>query len=367
MPLATALVVQLVFSGGAMASPPADSTAKAPQSEPARSLTLSFVGDVILGRYRPAGYDPIPKKGKNPLDQVKSLLKSDLVVGNLETPLVYKLPEKSPSGKPYAFGAPKSLAKLLRDGGFDVLSLANNHAYDQKRTGMIETPKILKELSIIPIGAANLQGAVPRVETITTKGWKLGFIAVTVHPSGPKKNGKWLTPMVLARKLIPTLKPLIEAARPSHDLLILTIHWGIEYEEEPQPYQKRAAHKLIDAGLDLVIGHHPHVLQGMEIYKGRLIAYSLGNFLFENAFPIPRQTGILHLTYERPRCLNKVQFRPAYVKTYPSRHPAPAPKGLARKIRQRLKKLSRALRPAKWQDKGKNLEFTPPTCSTGTR
>jgi hypothetical protein len=360
------LVVLQILTPTALAGPSKsgmnNSEAKRGRSATRKPLEMSFVGDVILGRYRPAGYDPIPEKGKNPLDKVKAMLKSDLVVGNLETPLVYDLPKKSPSGKPYAFGAPKSLAKLLRAGGFDVLGLANNHAYDQKLAGMIQTPKILRELSIIPLGAANPEGATPKVETIERKGWKLGFISVTVHPSGPKKDGKWLTPMVLARKLVPTLKPLVQAARPTHDLLILTIHWGTEYEEEPKAYQTRAARKLIDAGLDLVIGHHPHVLQGMEYYKGGLIAYSLGNFLFENAYPIPRQTGVLRLTYERPRCLSKVQFRPAYIKSYPSKHPAPAPRGLARTIRKRLRKLSRALRRGKWKHVGKNLELRTKPC-----
>jgi poly-gamma-glutamate synthesis protein (capsule biosynthesis protein) len=132
-------------------------------------------------------------------------------------------------------------------------------------------------------------------------------------------------PRVRERKLAETIAPLIAAARADHDLIFVLLHWGVELDDTPGRRQVRAAHALIDAGADGVIAHHPHVLQGIERYKGGVIAYSLGNFVFRNARKPQRYTGVLRLGFARDgRCLDLVAFHPAIQRRKPVHHPEPA-------------------------------------------
>jgi hypothetical protein len=154
----------------AIAALPSEVAAIEASAGRADSFELTFVGDVILGRYRDDGYDPIPDGEHEPFAKVTELLRSDLVVGNLETPLVRTLPEQSPVGARYSFGADAALARHLLPAGFHALSLANNHAYDMLAAGVEETPAILAELGITPLGAVSedAEDSV-RVETIKHK------------------------------------------------------------------------------------------------------------------------------------------------------------------------------------------------------
>ncbi|MCY1067227.1 CapA family protein [Nannocystis sp. RBIL2] len=115
-------------------------------------LEITFVGDIIFGRYRTAGFDAIVGEGERPFDDILNTMRSDLLIGNLETPLVYELPVKSPIGAKFAFGASKAMAQHLVDGGFAALSLANNHSFDQRAEGLLQSPKILEELGIVRSG-----------------------------------------------------------------------------------------------------------------------------------------------------------------------------------------------------------------------
>src|SRR5204862_3584747 len=117
------------------------------------------------------------------------------------------------------------------------------------------------------------------------------------------------------------VSPVVEAARANHELVVVQIHWGNEYEDAPLKYQIDAAHAFIDAGADAVIAHHPHVLQGIERYKGGVIAYSLGNFVFPNAKERVRDGGVLHLSFARtPACLSTVAFDPTFQIRSPITH-----------------------------------------------
>ena len=139
-----------------------------------------------------------------------------------------------------------------------------------------------------------------------------------------------------------TLLPLVEQARASHDLIIVAVHWGDEYDEAPNVYQQKVAHALIDGGVDMLIGHHPHAWQGVEHYKGGLIAYSLGNFLFEHTGEIPRLTGVLRTKWVGPSkaqaepCMSEVVFHSAYMKRTPYPHPTPASGALGKAVRKRV-------------------------------
>jgi poly-gamma-glutamate capsule biosynthesis protein CapA/YwtB (metallophosphatase superfamily) len=337
-----------------------------PELERADSFELTFVGDVILGRYRDDGYDPIPDGTHEPFAEVTELLRSDLVVGNLETPLVRTLPAASPVGSRYSFGADAALARHLVPAGFDALSLANNHAYDMLATGVEETPVILSELGITPLGAASRDVDEPlRVETIEREGWRVGFVAVTTQSNVTPLPGLPL-PMVEPGELATRVVPLVEEARVAHDLVVVLVHWGIEYADEPDWQQQQAARALVEAGADLVIGHHPHVLQGIERHGHGLIAYSLGNFLFENVKEIPRQTGVLRVRYDGRGCMEAVVLHTAFVKSIPIKHPAPATGFMAKQVRERVRTLSDRW-GTRFRDEGEDLVLEGLGCPGGER
>jgi poly-gamma-glutamate capsule biosynthesis protein CapA/YwtB (metallophosphatase superfamily) len=348
----------------AIAAPPAERLA--PELERAEAFELTFVGDVILGRYRGDGYDPIPDGEHEPFAAVTELLRSDLVVGNLETPLVRTLPAASPVGTRYSFGADAALARHLVPAGFHALSLANNHAYDMLATGVEETPAILAELGITPLGAASTDvDERVRVETIEREGWRVGFVAVTTQSNVAPLPGLPL-PLVETAALAARVAPLVEEARVAHDLVVVLVHWGLEYADEPDWVQQQAARALVEAGADLVIGHHPHVLQGIERHGHGLIAYSLGNFLFENVKEIPRQTGVLRVRYDGRGCMEAVVLHPAFVKSVPIKHPAPATGWMAGQVRERVRALSKRW-GTRFRDEGEDLVLEGLECPGGER
>ncbi|MDC0722263.1 CapA family protein [Nannocystis bainbridge] len=305
-------------------------------------LEITFVGDIIFGRYRASAFDPIVGEGERPFDDIFETMKSDLLVGNLETPLVYELPVKSPIGARFAFGASKAMAQHLVDGGFAALSLANNHSFDQRTDGLLQSPKILEELGIVPLGASRSEPPIFRVEAFERRGWKIGLLAVTSRRNAPQFPDTPELPFLSTNDFEATLGPVIDAARASHDLIIVFVHWGEEYADAPGAHQQRQARALLDRGADLVVGHHPHVLQAIEQYGKKAIAYSLGNFLFENTHEVPRLTGVLRARFSGNSCLETLTFHPAYIKRTPSKHPVPATKGMGKTVRARMSTLSEA-------------------------
>lgn len=319
----------------------------------ADAIELTFVGDIIFGRYREDNnFDAIVDPSKvtadaplaGPFAELEQQLRSDLLVGNLETPVIDVLPQSSPIGSKYRFGGGRSDVQMLADAHFAVLSLANNHAHDLRVDGQLQSPKVLADAGIFAIGASRTEQPLYRLESTTVQGWRIGFIAVTNRlnapiTADPPTPSKPVVPYIELRDMPSVLLPLVQAARTDHDLLIVAVHWGDEYAETPSTYQRKVAHELIDGGVDMVVGHHPHVLQGIESYNGKLIAYSLGNFLFEHTGEIPRLTGVLRSSWqggEAQPCLRDVVFHSAYMKRTPYPHPTPAGGALGKQVRKRV-------------------------------
>lgn len=324
-------------------------------------LHLAFVGDVIFGRYRETGYDPIPDGRFAIFEEIGPLLQADVLIGNLETPLLRELPETSPIGARFQFGAPLEHARLLAEAGFTAMSLANNHWFDLREEGAIATPLLLQELGVVPLGSATMEPPHIRLETLEVEGWSLGVAAITARTNAPLRDGLPKAPYLPTDAIAETVGALFAHSPDAHDLRIVLVHWGDEYVDEPNASQMRAARALIDAGADLVIGHHPHVLQGMESYGQGLIAYSLGNFLFENTHEIPRLTGVLHVQFDDAKCLQEARFKPAYIKRLPVQHPVPALGGMARRVTTRLRETSARFRTA-WTDDEHDLLVNLPPC-----
>ncbi len=260
----------------------------AQQAPPApRERTLLFVGDVMLSR----GVGAKMKSESDwtyPFQKIAdTLAAADLTFANLEGPVSdvghnqYHL---------YSFRADPRAIEGLKHAGFDVLSVANNHMYDWGAPALLDTLRRLREAGIVPVGAGanDLEAHYPQL--IDLAGLKLAFLAyVNVAPktaiAAPDRPGvAWLEPdRVLAD---------IRFARPLADLVVVALHWGSEYAAQSQPNQVELAHQMIDAGADLVVSSHAHVVQPVEQYRGRWIAYSLGNFVFDQR-PGPTRRGIM--------------------------------------------------------------------------
>jgi hypothetical protein len=322
----------------------------------AERLELTFVGDIIFGRYRGDGsFAPIIADPTfDPFAEIRPALRSDVVVGNLETPVVEQLPDSSPLDTPYRFGGSRQMVHDWLD-GFTIVSLANNHCLDLGVDGQRESPRILAEEGIVPIGAARTSEPLHRVETYSTKGWRIGLLAVTtlLNVDAPAAGPK--VPFVELADMSDTLLPLVERARADHDLVVVVVHWGDEYFAAPSRRQQQAAHRLLEAGADVVIGHHPHVLQAIERHGEGLVAYSLGNFLFEHTTSSPRLMGVLRTVWHAApegaelggSYLVDAVLHTAVNERTPHPHPAPATGELSEQVRERIVRLS-ARQGSRW-------------------
>jgi len=190
------------------------------------------------------------------------------------------------------------------------VSVANNHAYDWGPEALLDTLERLRQAGIAPVGAGenDLAAHYPRIADL--QGVKLAFLAyVDVEPktaiAGPDKPGvAWLdADRVLAD---------IRFARPLADLVIVSLHWGNEYATRPAKRQVELAHQMVEAGADLVVGSHPHVVQSLEQFAGGWIAYSLGNFVFDQK-PGATRRGLMLKVKLRDKAIVEVATVPVTI------------------------------------------------------
>ncbi|MCJ7752517.1 MAG: CapA family protein, partial [Armatimonadetes bacterium] len=245
-----------------------------PKAEPA--VTLVAVGDVQLGR----GVGRlIERHGPNyPFEHVRDIIQeADLAVFNLECALSEN---GTPIQKRFSFRADPIAADGLARAGVDIAVLANNHSVDCGRWASPETIDALESRGIACVGGGADMATAADPIVVERNGLRLAFLARTfILPDG-----------VIYREDVPTvatydpdrIEEEIRAARRLADVVIVSLHWGVEYARQPQESQRRIARRLIDAGADLVIGHHTHTPQPVERYKDGIIAYSLGNFVFDS-------------------------------------------------------------------------------------
>ena len=326
----------------------------------ARSIELSFVGDVVLGRYRGEDgeqtFREMAPPDADPLRAVAGLLAADVVVGNLESPVRYEAPAHPTVPRRFAFGASAAHLSQLVRGGFTVMSLANNHAFDLGVDGQLEGPAALAELGIAAIGASRTDAPLLRVETVEVEGWRVGFMAFSTLTNHPGVRGGPRLPLVTRGQIREQALPLLAAARDDHDLLIVVVHWGTEYAEEVRQANRLVARALLDGGVDLLVGHHPHVLQAVELHRSGeadaardgLIAYSMGNFMFPRGDVPPALSAVLRVRFGRcPSAasepairLSEAPLHPVFVTASPAWAPTPAQGHRAQQVRARLTRLS---------------------------
>lgn len=211
---------------------------------------------------------------------------------NMETPVA---PNHSKGSKPFMFDAPVALPEALKASGIKIVSFANNHVMDQGWAGFAETRDHLREVGLLFAGT----GATAQTgwQPVITEGHgiKVGWLGMTRWLNGNRNPDQDDQPHVnffpypgeaggAPGKDEAGVIDAVKTARAQCDLLVVSIHWGIEYATAPRPEDVELAHKILDAGASVIVGHHPHVLQQVETYKtadGRntVIFYSLGNFL----------------------------------------------------------------------------------------
>lgn len=261
------------------------------------TVTLHFVGDVqfsgkVEQRLEQNGFD-------FPYQYLGNLFhKDDLTMANLETPVTTN--GVGALNKTYVYkSSPKALTALAA-AGIDAVNLANNHILDQGTGGLLDTLKYLDEKGIAHAGAGRNAKEAYAPHYFERKGIKIALLGTTrVMPEANWNAGAKLPGVAGAYDSTAIVKSIREA-RMQADLVIVIAHWGKERATVLEPHQTELSHAFIDAGADLVIGGHPHVLQGMEQYKGKWIAYSTGNFIFsKSTVPATWDTAIFQATCTR--------------------------------------------------------------------
>ena len=318
----------------------------------ADALELTFVGDLVLGRYlEPHGkqvFVEMHPPDADPFTHVAALLEADVLIGNLESPVVRELPLRSPISHRNRFASSAAHLGQLSRAGFDVLSLANNHFFDLGVPGQREGPQVVAEAGMRAIGASHSESPLLRIETHEFDGWRIGFLAFTTVRNHPGERGGLSVPFASFAEL-DDFEPTLAAARADHDLLIAMVHWGEEYSAEVDRSQRLAARELLRVGVDLVIGHHPHVLQALERHasgdvRDGLIAYSLGNFLFPRNDSGTEMSGVLRVRYravdEQRPCLEQARLHSVFISRRGGWHPEPAPEVIFQRVRKRMVPLS---------------------------
>lgn len=255
------------------------------QTEEPRLLFRAF-GDVNLGRA--VGQELLKGNLEYPFEHVRALLRqTDIVFVNLESHLSEQGGETQHPKDNYVFCGPPVGAESLRRAGVTIVSTANNHAYDYRMKGLRETIQFLRQEGVQYVGTSEDSVSLFPPVVLERNGIRLGFVAYTefVNIAGPWKGRIATFDRSRAQREI-------DSARRDADLVIASYHGGSEYTDEPQKYTQARMRDLADAGADIVLGHHAHVPQGIEERNGRLIFYSLGNFVFYQPQRIWTQTGI---------------------------------------------------------------------------
>lgn len=261
-------------------------------------LRLAFVGDIMQHR-RQAGDD----FGGCYREVVPLLAESDLAAGNLEFPVDDTRPVVSPDRSVRFNGSPAHVAALAQ-AGFDVLSTANNRCLDQGVEGLARTQQVLRGFGLTPVGPRNVRDG---LVVLVRNGLRVGFVAYTVPPDfyartpGEVHYVRSDSPLhelnfadwsaEYRSEGLRLAARHVQAARDAGvDWLVALVHWGREWEFQPTSDQRLAGRDLIDQGFDMVVGGHGHVLNPVEVHRGRLIAYSLGS-LISDFRPLETRTG----------------------------------------------------------------------------
>jgi hypothetical protein len=288
------LLLALAFPAQSARGGEGDNSAVA-RVEPARTIRVAAVGDIMMGTTFPEPILP-PEDGATLFRSVAPLLAgNDVVLGNLEGPLTdASLSPKCPTPRRdappcFAFRTPPRYAFLLAEAGFTAVNVANNHSLDFGMEGLYDTLAALDNAGVRPVGGERIAVFTVEGKSVAVAGFSYSLRTRYVHP---------LLDIEAARETVAELKG-------GYDLVVVSFHGGAEgagatrvadadeeFMGERRGNVVRFARAVVDAGADLVLGHGPHVPRAVEVYRGKLIAYSLGNFAVYSMFNIKGPSGL---------------------------------------------------------------------------
>lgn len=336
-PAAPEKTAGLAIASGSGARPDASDSAGLPSAERSGPIIVSAIGDCTLGSDFRSNRAPgsfqleLEERGEDyryPFSGVVSVLASDdLTIANLEGPLGTNTPR---ADAPFLFRGKPEYARILVEGSVEVVNLANNHAFDLGPSGFEQTKAALAKEQVGYFGMKHVDVRSVRGIEVVNLGYTGGRAGVRAEIERDVKRHK----------------------RPDN-LVLVSVHWGVEGSPVPTDDQRKLGRAIVDAGADLVIGTHPHVLQGIEEYRGRRILYSLGNFVFGgNGSPADKDTIVYQELFARQG--DRVvpvgsRILPARISTVPTRNdyrPVLLEGAERERVLEKVKRLSEGLRPA---------------------
>jgi len=278
-----------------------------------KDVTLIAVGDIMLSR-DVASTMKRHNDYKYPFLNTADFLKTaDITFGNLECPIT---PGRIIETSEMVFRADPQAVEGLNYAGFDILSLANNHTMNFGEKGIEDTLKYLKEADIKFVGAGKNEKESYEPKILEMNGLKIAFLAYADSSLVPASYQATENKPGIAFMNISKMQEDVKATKEKANFVIVSMHSGVEYAKEPNQNQINFAHSAIDAGADLIIGHHPHIVQKVEKYKDRYILYSLGNFVFDQMWSIETREGIIvKITFDKNGIKN-IDFTPVLIENY---------------------------------------------------
>lgn len=262
-------------------------------------ISLKFTGDIILARsvnFLTVKSNDFTWSFKNIVDELND---ADITISNFESPLIKNCPL---TNEGFKFCGDERNSQGVKSAGIDVIGLANNHAGNYGEDGVNQTISNLEREGILVSGATQRKIAYKEV-----KGTKFAFLAF--NSIGYKeKSILWLEE--------DALKELIIEAKNNADIVIVQLHWGEEYVDTPNEFQKRYGHLAIDLGADMVVGNHPHWIQKYEVYKDKYILYALGNFIFDQEWSTKTKQGVIAKVDVKNKKIGNLKFIPVEIKNY---------------------------------------------------
>lgn len=273
---------------GATGSPSTSAGAPAKEAPKRGKLLIHGTGDVSLDpsyipAFRTQGFG-WAWSGLSGLFQ-----RDDLTVINLECPATDVV---DPEPKQFVFRCDPASLPVARRSGVEVANQANNHAYDQGPEGLLDSLRQIRRAGIAPVGAGADQERALRAATFDLRGWRVAVVGIdevldpTYMVAGPDRPGT-----AAGHDFGLALRAVRQAAERA-DIVVVMIHWGVELDTHPRAYQVEEAHRMIDAGADVIFGGHSHRLQPLDTYRGRPIFFSLGNFVWPHLSEEGSTTGV---------------------------------------------------------------------------
>lgn len=276
-----------------------------PEEEPSKEITMVFSGDILLSSYVLNNYENSGINGVISEELLGEMQNADLTMVNEEFP--FSTRGTQAQDKQFTFRVDPSYVKILQEMGIDVVTLANNHALDYGTQALSDSFQTLDDAGIAYVGAGDSRERAAEAYITELGGKTFGFLAASRVIPEVSWNIDNQQPGMLCTYDSTALCEAIKKAKEKCDYVAVYVHWGIERENMPEDYQRELGKAYIDAGADIVIGAHPHVLQGIEYYNGKPIVYSLGNYIFNQSI---EKTMLLKVTVS-PENETTLQMIPA--------------------------------------------------------